>query len=75
MAYPSIVSALEGVDFPINKSELMSKVGDREVEVLEGQMMSMRELLDACPHDTYNGTQDVVKCPEIVGKIEGTKAA
>lgn len=75
MAYPSIVSALEGIEFPKSKNELMNQVGDREIEVLEGQTISMNELLNACPQENYNNVHDVIACPEIVSKIESTKAA
>ncbi|MDI6715416.1 MAG: hypothetical protein QME63_00505 [Actinomycetota bacterium] len=69
MVYRSINAALEGVQFPINKSSLIREVGDREVEVLEGKTMSMREILNACPHDMYESEADVIKCPEIVDKV------
>jgi hypothetical protein len=69
MSYPSIVSALTGVEFPIGKKSLINQVGDREVEVLEGKTMSMRELLNACSHDDYESEADVVQCPEIVSAM------
>jgi hypothetical protein len=75
MAYPSMVSALEGVQFPIDKNALIAQIGDREVEVLEGQTMSMQELLNACSHNRYENVHDVIACPEIVSKVEQAKAA
>ncbi len=69
MAYPSIVSALQGVEFPISKRSLTNQIGDREVEVLEGKMMTMREILRACDHDRYESEKDVIACPGIVGKV------
>ncbi|MBE0446914.1 MAG: hypothetical protein IBX64_02215 [Actinobacteria bacterium] len=75
MAYPSLVSALQGVQFPIDKNSLINQIGDREVEVLEGQTVSMRELLNACPKNRYETLHDVIACPEIVSMIEQTKAA
>ncbi len=75
MAFPSLVSALEGVQFPIDKKSLINQVGDREVEVLEGQNLSLEEILNACSQNRYENTRDVIACPEIVSKIEGTKAA
>ncbi|MCL6471918.1 MAG: hypothetical protein K6T91_03820 [Firmicutes bacterium] len=73
MAYPSIVSALEGVEFPINKKDLIEQIGDREVEIVTGQTLSMRELLNVCTKENYQNPHDVVGCPEIVQKIESTK--
>jgi hypothetical protein len=69
MAYPSLVSALQGVDFPISKRSLINQVGDREVEVLEGKTMTMKELLNACSHDNYDSEADVIQCPEIVSTM------
>ncbi|MBE0447674.1 MAG: hypothetical protein IBX64_06200 [Actinobacteria bacterium] len=69
MAYKSIVSALQGVDFPVSKRSLVRQIGDREVEVLEGKMMSMREILRACEHDNYESPRDVTACPGIASKV------
>jgi hypothetical protein len=69
MAYQSIVAALQGVEFPISKKSLINEVGDRQVEVLEGKMMSMRELLMMCSHDSYESDADVIQCPEIVSAV------
>lgn len=70
MAYNSVVSALEGVNFPISKQDLKNQVGNRDVEVVINQTMSMNELLDACEMDNFNSAGDVVKCSGLVHKIE-----
>lgn len=69
MVYPSLISAVKDIDFPIDKKSLINQVGNREIEVLEGQSIAMKELLNACPHNRYDNPQDVVRCPEIVDKI------
>lgn len=69
MAYKSMVAALQGVEFPISKRSLVKQVGDREVEILEGKTITMREILRACDHDNYNSPKDVTACPGIVRKV------
>lgn len=69
MAYKSIVSALQGVDFPVSKRSLVKQVGDREVEVVEGTTMSMRTILRACDHDNYESPRDVTACRGIANKV------
>lgn len=69
MAYPSIVAALHDIQFPINKKSLINQVGEREIEVLEGKTMSMKELLNSCSHNNYESEADVIQCPEIVSMM------
>lgn len=69
MAYKSMVSALSDIDFPLSKRSLVRKTGDREVEILEGKTMTMREILRACEHEDYNSVKDVIQCPSIVSKV------
>lgn len=66
----SLGEALKGVNFPISRKDLMDMAGDRQVEVEKGKMMSMRDLLMACPHDMYNSPVDVTTCPEIEQKMK-----
>lgn len=66
----SVSQALQGVNFPISRQELMDKVGDRQVEVEKGKMMSMRDIISACPHEMYNSPIDVTTCPEIEQKLK-----
>lgn len=66
----SLTQALSGVNFPISRQDLINQVGDRQVEVVKGKTMMMKDLLMACPHDMYNSPVDVTKCPEIEQKIK-----
>jgi len=69
MAYKSMVSALRDIDFPLSKRSLVKRAGDREVEILEGKTMTMREILRACERDNYDSVKDVIQCPGIVSKV------
>ncbi|MCL6472040.1 MAG: hypothetical protein K6T91_04435 [Firmicutes bacterium] len=66
----SLTQALEGVNFPISRNDLIEQVGNRQVEVDKGKMMPMRDLLMACSHEMYNSPVDVVSCPEIEDKMK-----
>jgi len=66
----SVSQALEGVNFPISRQELMDKVGDRQVEIEKGKMMPMSDLISACSHEMYNSPIDVTTCPEIEQKMK-----
>lgn len=72
MAYPSIISALKDVKFPISKRSLVRQIGDREVEILAGKMVTMREILRACDHENYESERDVFACPGVVSKVRKT---
>jgi len=66
----SLTQALQGVNFPISRQELINQVGDRQVEVEKGKMMSMGDIVSACPHEMYNSPIDVTTCPEITQKMK-----
>ncbi|MHB8841455.1 MAG: DUF2795 domain-containing protein [Candidatus Aquicultor sp.] len=74
MIYSSIASALEGVDFPVDKRSLISQAGNRNVNVF-GHTMVLQDLLNACSHDSFDSIQDIVLCPEIVDIVNREKAA
>ena len=68
MAYRSLVAAVEGVQFPIEKRAFMRKYGEREVEVLEGKVIALRELLRSCEKDSFESV-DVVGCKGVMQHI------
>lgn len=70
MGEASLSKALEGVNFPISRQDLINQVGDKQVEVEEGKTMSMSELISACEHETYNSPIDVTSCPDIRNKMK-----
>jgi hypothetical protein len=65
----ALTQALQGVDFPKSKQELISEVGDKQIQVEQGQQMSVKEALQDCSHDTFNNMDDVISCPEIKQNI------
>ncbi|MCL6472763.1 MAG: hypothetical protein K6T91_08150 [Firmicutes bacterium] len=72
MVYKSIVAALKDVEFPTTKRSLIRRIGDREVELLAGKTMTMREILRACEHEDYESERDVFACPGVVSKVRRT---
>lgn len=71
MVYGSVFEALEGVEFPISKSDLLSKVGGREVRVSRVKALRMANLLGPCEQEIFNSAKEVVECPSVTHKLTG----
>lgn len=69
MVYGTLEEAVRDVSFPKDKDELIDQIGNREVALANGETVSMRELLNTCPHEHYHTSDDVIKCPEISGRL------
>lgn len=55
----SITQALQGVDFPKSKKELMSQFGDKEIEFKKGEPCKLKEILQDLPEETFNSPADL----------------
>lgn len=71
MEYNSVWDALEGVQFPISKSDLLSQIGYREVRISVAKSLRMSDLLSPCEYAYFNSARDVIDCPQIMYKLTG----
>lgn len=79
---PSLVAALKDVNFPISETDLVSRFGDRQINVAEGRTVTLGELLNQCRqdkecrgrkecrHDRFNELRDLTACPLIAEAIQ-----
>ncbi len=66
----SLAEALRGIQFPISKRDVIECFGDNRFAVKEGVEMSVREVVEACPHESYSSMEDILTCPPIKKKLE-----
>lgn len=60
----AVVAALEAERFPMSKEELYYSVGDMEVQVAEGQLVPVRDLLDRVDQSRFETADDAVTAIE-----------
>ncbi|MHB0975705.1 MAG: DUF2795 domain-containing protein [Candidatus Aquicultorales bacterium] len=64
----SLMQALEGIEFPLSKEDLLDCFGENEFEV-KGRRMTVKEAIADCPHGTYNNMDDITMCPSVQTKL------
>jgi len=57
----AITQALEGVDFPATKEDLLRRAGDRTIEYRKGQPVELRVLIEDLPSDEFPSMANVVE--------------
>lgn len=56
----AVTQALQGLDFPCSKQDLLSKAGDREIEYRKGEPVRLGEILKGTEVDTFHSMSEVV---------------
>lgn len=56
----AVTQALEGVEFPATKQDLLDRAGDSTIEWEKGQEMRLSDALDQLPDAEYPSMADVV---------------
>ncbi|EKE03185.1 MAG: hypothetical protein ACD_20C00234G0007 [uncultured bacterium] len=57
----AIAKAFKGADFPMSKSQIMKKYGDKEIEYHRGYREKVHNILENIPEGNFNSTADVVR--------------
>lgn len=57
----AITNAISGANFPMSKNDLISKYGDKNVEITKGNPQKLRDILDNVPEETFNSPVDLEK--------------
>lgn len=55
----SLYIALEGVDFPISREELIEAVGDREIYWDDEETVMLEDLLRQLPQEVFSSVSDI----------------
>ena len=56
----SVSNALHGAEFPMSKTNVMNKYGDKQIEWKKGQAGSLKDILEATPDQQYYSMADLV---------------
>jgi len=57
----AISMAIKGTQFPVSKQDLISKYGNKEVEITKGNPQMLRDILSEVPEETFNSPVDLEK--------------
>jgi hypothetical protein len=57
----AISMAIKGTDFPVSKQDLISRYGDKQVEITKGNPQKLRDILNEVPDETFNSPVDLEK--------------
>ncbi|OGI21866.1 MAG: hypothetical protein A2287_07200 [Candidatus Melainabacteria bacterium RIFOXYA12_FULL_32_12] len=57
----AVTMAIKGADFPMSKEDLISKYGDKEVEITKGNPQKLRDVLNNIPSETFNSPVELEK--------------
>lgn len=56
----SVTQALEGLDFPASKRDLLSKAGNKTIHWTKDHPMKLRDILDNVPDEDFPSMANVV---------------
>jgi hypothetical protein len=66
---------LSGLEFPLNKGELLEQLGDKKIEYTEGEEENLDEILEHIPEGDYDtpsevamAIADVLECERLEAK-------
>jgi hypothetical protein len=71
----SVTQALDGVNFPANKTDLMNQAGDKSIEWTKGHRMKLRDILAKSPAEEYPSMVQVVSAVSDVMEGQDSKTA
>ncbi len=72
----SVTQALEGLDFPASKSDLLKKAGDKSIEWTKGHSLKLRDILQQLPDEQYPSMAQVVSAvSDEMDRMEGKQKA
>lgn len=74
----AITQALEGIDFPVTKRDLLKRVGDRQIEYRKDQPISLRKVISDLEAEEFPSMANIVEGVSDALKeegISGSKAA
>lgn len=55
----AIGKAIAGANFPMSKHDLISKYGDKQVELTKGNPQKLKNVLGKATNETFNSAADV----------------
>lgn len=67
----AITQALEGVDFPTTKHELLKRAGHHQIEYRKGQPLSLHQVIEDLKEEEYPSMANVVEAVSEALKEEG----
>lgn len=71
----AITQALEGLDFPATKDELLERAGDQTIEYRKGQPVKLRQLIEDLEENEFPSMANVVHAVSGALKQEGLSTA
>jgi hypothetical protein len=67
----AITQALEGVDFPASKQDLLKRAGNQDIEYRKGQPVRLREIIDDLDDEEFPSMANVISAVSGALKEEG----
>jgi len=67
----AITQALQGLDFPATKDDLLQRAGHQEIEYRKGQPVSLRQIIEDLDEDEFPSMAQVVEAVSGALKEEG----
>lgn len=72
----SVTQALEGLDFPASKQDLLSKAGGKTIEWTKGNPEKLQDILKDAPAEEYASMAQVVSVvSDVMDQREGKRKA
>ena len=71
----AVTQALEGVDFPATKADLLKRAGNQEIEYRKGQPVSLRRILEDCEDEEFPSMSNVIQAVSGALQEEGLSSA
>ena len=70
----AITRALEGLDFPVSKREVMRKAGNQKIQYRKGQPVDLKKVINDLGDDEFPSMANIVKAVSGALKQEGLTA-
>jgi hypothetical protein len=67
----AITQALEGLDFPANKDDLLRRAGNQEIEYRKGQPVALRPIIEDLEENEFPSMANVISAVSDALKEEG----
>jgi hypothetical protein len=67
----AITQALDGLEFPVSKQDLLERAGDQEIEYRKGQPVQLRDLIEDLEDEEFPSMANVVQAVSGALKEEG----
>lgn len=67
----AVTQALEGVQFPATKDDLLRRAGSQQIEYRKGQRVSLRQIIEDAPADEFPSVAQVVHAVSEALREEG----